>query len=228
MPGKAERPEHDRHVISFTKIMAVFMTLLFPSVNRLFGKRGIKAIQLVMYQIGIDRALILKEALGTDVDDARSLGRILDFDDGLGGVKGVWIVESKGKAIKVVRTCPMAYILARCPEICRTIIAAMEAGTFYRLNPNIKVPEIPKLISEGSDCCVGTIELSYLDEQTAAETSPEATGTSNHPPAPDIPGLNKKLAFQALKSLGTAFVRLVRYGTKQEMAWYDFFKYGED
>jgi len=220
--------EHDRHLISFTKIMAVFMTLLFPSVNRLFGKRGIKAIQLVMYQIGIDRALILKEALGTDVDDARSLGRILDFDDGLGGVKGVWTMESKGKAIKVVRTCPMAYILARCPEICRTIIAAMEAGTFHRLNPNIKVPEIAKLISEGSDCCVGTIELSYLDEHTASEISPEATGASNCPPAPDIPGLNKKLTFQALKSLGTAFIRLVRYGTKQEMAWYDFFKYGED
>jgi len=220
--------EHDRHLISFTKIMAVFMTLLFPSVNRLFGKRGIKAIQLVMYQIGIDRALILKEALGTDVDDARSLGCILDFDDSLGGVKGVWTMENKGKAIKVVRTCPMAYILARCPEICRTIIAAMEAGTFHRLNPNIKVPEIAKLISEGSDCCVGTIELSYLDEHTASEISPEATGASNCPPAPDIPGLNKKLTFQALKSLGTAFIRLVRYGTKQEMAWYDFFKYGED
>jgi hypothetical protein len=228
MPGKAETPDQDTYLISFTRIMAVFMALLFPSVNRLFGKKGIKAIQLVMYQIGVDRALILKEALGTDVDDARSLGRILDFDDGLGGVKGVWSMETKGKAIKVVSTCPMAHILARCPEICRTIIAAMEAGTFHPLNPNIKVPEIPRLISEGSDCCVGTIELSYLDKHTASERSPEATGTSNHPPTPAIPGLNKKLAFQALKSLGTAFMRLLRYGTKQEMAWYDFFKYRED
>ena len=228
MPGKSETPGQDSRLISFTKIMALFMTLLFPSVKKLFGKKGIKAIQLVMYQIGIDRALIVKEALGTDVNDARSLGRILDFDDGLGGVKGVWTMETKGKAIKVVRTCPMAYILSRCPEICRTIIAAMEAGTFYRLNPNIKVPQIPKLISEGSDCCVGTIELPYLDEHTASEISPEATGTGNQPPAPDIPGLNKKLSLQALKSLGTAFMRLLMYGTKQEMAWYDFFKYRED
>jgi hypothetical protein len=228
MLGKAETSDCDRHLIFYTKLMAVFMTLFFPLVNRLFGKKGIKAIQLVMYQIGIDRAQILREALGTDVDDARSLGRILDFDDGLACVKGVWTIETKGKAIKAVRTCPMAYILARCPEICRTIIAAMEAGTFYRLNPNIKVPEIPKLISEGSDCCVGTIELPYLDERTASVISPEATGNSNYPSVPDIPGLNKRLAFQSLKSLVTAFMRLLKYGTKQKMAWYNFYKYGKD
>ena len=63
--------------------MAAFMTLLFPAVNGLFGKKGIKALQLIMYQMGIDRAPILKEALNIDVNDARSLGRILDFDDGL-------------------------------------------------------------------------------------------------------------------------------------------------
>ena len=228
MIERAETSDCDRFLISYTKIMAVFLTLLFPFVNRLFGKKGIKAIQLVMYQIGIDRAQILRKALGTDVDDARSLGRILDFDDGLACVKGVWAMETKGKAIKVVKTCPIANILARCPEICRTIIAAMEAGTFHRLNPNIKVPEIPKLISEGSDCCVGTIELPYLDKHTASEISPEATGTSNYTPVPDIPGLYKRLSLQALKSLGTAFMRLLKYGTKQEMAWYHFFKYGQN
>jgi hypothetical protein len=225
MPGKAETPGQVRPLISFTRIMAVLMTLVFPSVKKLFGKKGIKAMQLVMYQIGSDRAVILKEALGIDVDDARSLGRILDFDDALCGVKGVWTMETKGKAIKVVRTCPMAHILARCPGICRAIIAAMEAGTFYRLNPHIKVPEIPRLISEGSDCCVGTIELPCLDGPTGSEISPEATGTSNHPPIPDISGLNTNLALEALKSLGTACMRLLRYGTKQEMAWYDFFRY---
>jgi hypothetical protein len=228
MPQKANIRAHCRYLISFTEVMAIFMALLFPLVNRLFGKKGIKAIQLIMYQIGIDRARILKEALNIDVNDARSLGRILDFDDGLAGVKGVWTVEAKGKATKVVTICPMAYILARCPEICRTIIAAMEAGTFYHLNPNVKVPEIPELISEGSDCCVGTIELSYLDESTASRISPHAAGNNVYPPAINIPGLKTKLARQALKSLKAAFVRLLRYGTEQEMAWYDFFKYGEN
>jgi len=218
-------PKYNRYLICFIKIMAAFMTLLFPAVNRLFGRKGIKALQFIMYQMGADRAPILKEALNIDVNDARSLGRILDFDDGLCDVKGVWRMETKGKAIKVVSTCPLGRILSRCPEICRTIIAAMEAGTFYPLNPDVKVPEIPRLISEGGDCCVGTIELPYLDEHTAFEISPQGTGSSNYAPAIHIPGLNKKLAYQALKSLCTAFVRFLRYGTKQEMAWYDFFKY---
>ncbi len=217
----------DTYLISFTKIMAIFMTLLFPSVNRLFGKKGIKAMQLIMYQIGMDRAPILRKALSIDVNDTRSLGRVLDFDDGLGGVKGVWTVETKGKAIKVVDTCPIGRILVRCPEICKTIIAALEAGTFYRLNPNLKVQEVPKLISEGADCCVGTIELAYLDKQTASEPSPQATGSNVCPAAENIPGLKTKLAWQALKSISTAFIRLLRYGTKQEMAWYEFFKYGK-
>ena len=211
--------------MSFIKIMAALMTLLFPAVDRLFGKKGIRALQFIMYQMGIDRSPILKEALKIDVNDARSLGRILDFDDGLCEVKGVWRVETKGKAIKVVSTCPLGRILARCPEICRTIIAAMEAGTFYPLNPGLKVPELPKLISEGGNCCVGTIELPYLEKHTASEISPHATGAGNYAPAIHIPGLNKKLAYQALKTIGTSSIRLLRYGTKQEMAWYDFFKY---
>ncbi|HID28798.1 MAG TPA: hypothetical protein EYP19_02200 [Desulfobacterales bacterium] len=205
--------------------MAVFTTLLFPVVNGLFGKKGIKALQLIMYQMGIDRAPIVNKALNIDVNDARSLGRILDFDDGLCEVKGVWTMETKGKAIKVVGTCPLGRMLVRCPEICRTIIAAMEAGTFYPLNPNIKVPELPRLISEGGDCCVGTIELPYLEEHTALEISPWATGPDNYAPAIHIPGLNKKLACQAFKTLGTSSIKLLRYGTKQKMAWYDFFKY---
>ena len=205
--------------------MAVFTTLLFPAVNRLFGKKGVKAFQLIMYQMGIARSPILKKALNIDVNDARSLGCILDFDDGLCDVRGVWTMETKGKAIKVVSTCPLSPILARCPQICRTVIAAMEAGTFYPLNPDIKVPELPRLISEGGDCCVATIELPYLEEPTASEISPWATETDNYAPAIHIPGLNKKLAFQALKTLGTSSIRLLRHGTRQEMGWYDFFKY---
>ena len=212
-------------LISFIKIMAVFTTLLFPAVNRLFGKKGIKALQLIMYQMGIDRAPILKKALEIDVNDARSLGRILDFDDGLCEVKGVWTMETKGKAIKVVATCPLGRILARCPEICRTIIAAMEAGTFYPLNPDIRVPELPRLISEGGDCCVGTIELPYLDQETASKVSPYAIGKSAYPDIINIPGLNRELAFQVLMSLFRAVINLIRYGTRQDMGWYDFFKY---
>ena len=60
-PLRAEirNPKYSRYLISFIKIMAAFMTLLFPAVNGLFGKKGIKVLQFIIYQMGIDRAPIL-------------------------------------------------------------------------------------------------------------------------------------------------------------------------
>ena len=80
-------------------------------------------------------------------------------------------------------------------------------------------------VSQEAFCCVGTIELPYLDEQRASETSPEATGPKSEPPIPYVPGLNKALAWQACKGLGTGVVKLFRHGTRQKMPWYDLFRY---
>jgi len=205
----------------FIKLMAVVTTIIFPIIYKLFGEKGIKAWQLILYQIGIERANILKDALGVDVNDARSLGRILDYDDSLAGVKGIWVEEKRGKATKVVRVCPIGRLLR--PEICTNIIAAMEAGTFYPLNPRIKVPEVTKLISKGDDCCIGTIELPYLDKEVADKTSPYSTGKRY--PTIAVPGLKKRLFLQSIRGFIKAILNFFRYGIRQEMYWYDFFKY---
>jgi hypothetical protein len=208
-------------MIFFIKVMAAITGLLFPVVYKLFGERGIKAWQLIFYQTGVDRSSILKKELKVDIHDARSLGYILDYDDSLVGVKGIWEMEKKGKAIKVVRVCPLAHILRS--EICLNLIAALEAGTFYTLNPRIKVPDIPKLISKGDDCCIATIELPYLAKELADQISPYSTGKQC--PVISIPGLNKWLFYQTIKSFLKAVLNLYKYGTKQQMYWYEFFKY---
>ena len=204
--------------------MAGITTFLFPIVYKLFGKRGIKAWQLILYQMGMDRSPVLKEELKVDVNDARSLGKIIDYDDGLVKVKGIWVTEKKGKAIKVVKICPIGRILR--PEICLNLVGAFEAGTFYPLNPNIKIPEITKLISKGDDCCIGVIELSYLDKQIANQNSSYRTGKNYAPPPPiDIPHLNRRLFFISIKSFFKAIFKFFKYGTKQKMYWYEFFEY---
>lgn len=203
-------------------MMAAITTFFFPIVYKLFGKRGIKAWQLILYQMGMDRSLILKQELKVDVNDARSLGKIIDYDDGLARVKGIWVTEKKGKAIKIVKICPIGRILR--PEICLNLVAALEAGTFYSLNPNIKVPEITKLISKGDDCCVGVIELPYLDKQIANQNSSYSTGKDYAPPI-YIPYLDRRLFFTSMKSLFKAIFKFFKYGTGQKMHWYDFFEY---
>jgi len=50
-----------------------------------FGDKGWNVLEKVCDQFGRERAEILKEALEIDVEDARSLGKVFDFEDGLRG-----------------------------------------------------------------------------------------------------------------------------------------------
>lgn len=196
---------------------------LLPELYARFGERGVRALQYVFYRIGEDRAPIMREALDVDPHDARSLGRILDFEDGMVGVKGIWTEETRGRAVKEERYCPAATDLERCPEVCTKLMVAMEAGTFSVLNPDLKIPEITELLSRGDPCCRAVIELP-LSRREAGKPSPQAT-PGEFPPRIEAPGLREKMARQALKSMVGAVCTLVARGPEQPMAWYEHFRY---
>ncbi len=196
---------------------------LLPELYDRFGERGVRALQYVFYRIGEDRAPIMREALGIDPYDARSLGRVLDYEDGLAGVKGIWTEEAKGRAVKEERYCPAAGDLERCPEVCTKLMMALEAGTFSVLNPDLQVPEITELLSLGDPCCRAVIELP-LPRREAAKQSPQAT-PGEFPPRLEAPGLRERLALQALKSVAGALWTLLTRGPDQPMLWYEHFRY---
>ena len=164
------------------------MAWLLPNLYAHFGERGVKRLQYSFYQFGLDRAAMMQKYLQIDPNDARSLGRILDYEDGLGGVRGTWVEESKGKATKEERYCPIAKELEKCPEVCTKLMMAMEAGTFVIINPKLEIPEFDELLSTGGSCCKGSIELAYLSEEEAAQESPHATHDA-FPPVLKVPGL---------------------------------------
>jgi hypothetical protein len=199
------------------------LTRLLPELYERFGERGVRALQYFFYRVGEDRAPILREYLEIDPYDARSLGRVLDYEDGLVGVRGVWTEETKGRAVKEERYCPAARELTSCPEVCTRLMMAMEAGTFSVLNPDLAVPEISKLLSTGDDCCLATIELP-LSKREAKKESPQATPGA-FPPVLKVPGLQGKLAQQGIKSILSAFWTLVTKGPEQPMQWYEHFRY---
>jgi hypothetical protein len=196
---------------------------LLPWLYRTRGEPAVKALQFVFYQVGVDRAPLLMEGLDIDPVDARSLGRVLDYEDGLVGVRGVWTEECRGRAVKEERYCPGARELSRCPEVCTSLMMAMEAGTFSIINPDLSVPEITKLLSKGDDCCLAVIEVPGAVER-ASETSPQAT-LGEFPPVIKVPGLQPRLMAQAFKSMIKAIVTLATSGPDQPMQWYEFFRY---
>ncbi len=199
------------------------LTRLLPALYARFGEKGVRSLQYIFYRVGEDRAPILREYLHIDPYDARSLGRVLDYEDGLAGVRGVWTEETKGRAVKEERYCPAARELAACPAVCTHLMMAMEAGTFSVLNPDLMVPELTKLLSTGDDCCLATIELP-LPGRDACKDSPHATPGA-FPPVLKAPGLQGKLAAQGIKSVFSALWTILTRGPEQPMHWYEHIRY---
>ncbi|RJP28298.1 MAG: hypothetical protein C4536_12770 [Actinobacteria bacterium] len=205
------------------RLMMRGLTRLLPALHGRYGEKGVRALQFVFYRIGEERAPILLEDLHIDPYDARSLGRVLDFEDGLVGVRGVWTEETRGRAVKEERYCPAARELAACPEVCTCLMIAMEAGTFSVINPDLKVPEITELLSRGDPCCLAAIELP-LARREANKASPQAT-PGEFPPVLIVPGLQARLAMSGMKGVFSALWILLTRGPDQPMMWYEDFRY---
>lgn len=208
------------------RVMMRGLTRLLPALYDRFGEKGVRALQYVFYRIGEDRAPILREYLQIDPYDARSLGRVLDYEDGMVGVRGTWTEETKGRAVKEERYCPAARELESCPEVCTRLMMALEAGTFSVLNPDLEVPELSKLLSTGDDCCLATIELP-LAKKEAGKVSPQATPGA-FPPVLKVPGLEAKLTVQGIKSVLGALWTILTKGPEQPMHWYEHLRYNPE
>ncbi len=207
------------------RITARALARLLPWLYRKWGERGVRSLQYVFYQIGRDRAPLLMRYLEIDPDDARSLGRVLDYEDGLVGVRGIWTEECRGRAVKEERYCPIAADLAGCPEVCTRLMMALEAGTFSVINPDLAVPELTKLLSTGDECCLAVLELPYLKRREARSASPQATPGA-FPPRLRPPGLLPRLMLTLpLSFLKALFGLLLRGPEGLEMHWYEFFRY---
>jgi len=224
-PGLAELLDPRWHREVPLRLTARTLARLLPWLYSRWGERGVKSLQYVFYQVGRDRAPLLMEYLEIDPDDARSLGRVLDYEDGLVGVRGTWTEECRGRAVKEERYCPIAADLSGCPEVCTRLMMALEAGTFSVINPDLAVPELTKLLSTGDDCCLAVIELPYLKRREARQVSPQATPGA-FPPRIRPPGLLPRLALVMPLSLIKALLRLALQGPDRlDMHWYDFFRY---
>ncbi len=106
------------------------------------------------------RAPRLMRALGVDPDDARSLGRIQDWEDELLGVTGHWEAgASKACATKRETACPFADLAARDPAICTELVHELESETFRALNPRYRLVPLTTLLSKGADHCAFRHEL---------------------------------------------------------------------
>lgn len=211
------------------RLVARRLATVLPAVYERFGEPGVAALQYLFYKAGEERALIMQEHLEIDPWDARSLGRVLDFDDCLARVVGRWTVETGGRAVKEEHYCPVSAELELCPEVCTSLLMALEAGTFSTMNPELRPPVLSKLLSLGDDCC--RMELAFDRDSVGRgryrEASPHAT-PGDCPPVITVPGLRTRLFITCLKGVIKAVVTIILKGPMQPMAWYERFRYASD
>ncbi|MBN2169637.1 MAG: hypothetical protein JW738_10370 [Actinobacteria bacterium] len=208
------------------KVMFKSLATIFPLASQIFGENGTRAMQYVLYEAGRARGKLMLEALQIDPNDARSIGRVIDFEDGVGGVKGKWVDQTKGMATKEELYCPATKELESCPEVCTCLMMAMEAGTFAGWAPRITMPKFDKLLSVGDDCCRATLKLKPVpgSEETDKEISPHAN--YDFPPKISMPP-TVALQMAMLMGMGAmkGVLKILTSGPNQPMEWYDDFRY---
>lgn len=99
-------------------------------------------------------------AYGGIVKDARSLGKIFDFEDSLSGIKGEWVESSPNRAKKVETKCGPHHIFKDFPPYCEKFLYWIARGTLKELNVNAELGDFAKVkcIARGDDICEVIIE----------------------------------------------------------------------
>ncbi|MBI4596768.1 MAG: L-2-amino-thiazoline-4-carboxylic acid hydrolase [Candidatus Tectomicrobia bacterium] len=135
--------------------MARWPLFMAKKVTETFGEKGWQVIEEVARTIGRERAQLLKEALEIDVNDARSLGKVFDFEDSMNGVSGEWIEATRKRAVKKETQCVAAEIFKDFPEYCGRLMCTLAKATIEELNPKAKLNDFSsgKLLAKGDDYC---------------------------------------------------------------------------
>ncbi len=129
--------------------------MIVKAVAEEFGEKGWAIMQKAAEQFGRERAHILQEALSIDVNDARSLGKIFDFEDSLGGVKGEWVESSPARAKKNETKCGARHVYKDYPLFCERILYWIARSTISELNPDMEIEDFchGKLMARGDEMC---------------------------------------------------------------------------
>jgi len=132
--------------------------MIMSVLSAKYGDEAWEEVEKVMYDYGKGRASEFAQIMKIDPKDARSVGRIFDYEDSVNGIKGEWVETGKKRAVKREYHCPLAAGASLCPEMCTRIAAAVEKGTLDALGVKGKL-SFPMLIPKGDPYCEIVVEL---------------------------------------------------------------------
>ena len=142
------------------RTLGMFLSEILAPLAEKYGDEVWETGKRAMYEIGRRRAPSMAKRMKVDdFGDARSLGRIIDLEANLTGVRGEWVEWGRKRAVKHEYECPQAKPCQKCPSVCTILLEAMEEGTFDALGVKVKKPIVTQAMPEGAPYCEVVIEL---------------------------------------------------------------------
>ena len=140
--------------------MIRYPVLLVKNVAEIFGDKGWQALDKSAKEFAEYRFPLMK-FLVDNPEDARSLGKVFDFEDNLGGLENEWIKSDAKDAIKIETKCPASEIFKEYPPYCGKFLYAIARDTIQLFNPKVQLEPFDKAkcLVYGDDCCEVKITL---------------------------------------------------------------------
>ena len=142
------------------RTLGLFLNEILAPLAEKYGDEVWETGRKAMYEVGRRRAVSMGKRMKVDdFADARCLGRIIDLEANLSGVRGEWVEWERNRAVKHEYECPQAKPCEKCPKICTVLLEAMEEGTFDALGAKVKKPIVTQVMPQGAPYCEVVIEF---------------------------------------------------------------------
>ena len=168
-----ETPAYEQYPVSeeemgkryrnWTEALARQVTLLYKIGKEVGGEAFVERLKEEYYKGGKKGAkmwMALSQTEPEDFVDCMALPRIHDtIDDTFANFWDGYIEHTPQAFEKELKTCPVARIWSREPDLCEVMLGASLEGMLEELNPKFKTEGFSKLLTKGDAVCRFRVEL---------------------------------------------------------------------
>ncbi|MBN1375675.1 MAG: L-2-amino-thiazoline-4-carboxylic acid hydrolase [Dehalococcoidia bacterium] len=148
---------------NWTEGLARQMVLLYRIGKEVGGEKFVNRLKEAYAKDGQKGAKMWMTLTGTGPDDYKDcmkLPKIQDMiDDGFANVWDGYIENSPQAFEKELKTCPVAKVWSKEPDLCAICVNESAVSMYTALNPKFKFKGFSKLLTRGDDSCRFRVEM---------------------------------------------------------------------
>ncbi|NPV58778.1 MAG: hypothetical protein HPY75_03825 [Actinobacteria bacterium] len=171
--GMADMPDYERYPVSeeemgkryrnWTEALARFVVTLYRVGKEVGGEAFVDRLRDEFYRQGKKGAhmwMALSGSSPEDFVDCMGLPKLQDtIDDSFANFWDGYVENTPQAFEKELKTCPVARIWSREPDLCEVMLGASLVGMLEELNPAFVTEGFSRLLTKGDPVCRFRVEL---------------------------------------------------------------------